>query len=277
MTKRCVHLLLCGAALVLLAGGARGQEGPAPAKSPAKATTQPAPKALQVTVKEATGAAQYLRAGKGQKWQPLKVGDKLDELTVIRTGFGSKVVLAFADNSTVTINRATKMGIGQFRRVGNVTKTRVGLKYGSMRMNVSKARGPNDFAVSTPVATLAVSGSISDTGYSDFGQCMAVHEGNWAMNMGPEKRNYKKGEHGNNSKPSISTAKTRRAVRLGSFFGMGKAEGLSLILHGGGRGAIGLTGAGEGARTVIRPPKSIILILRPVNIIVPGLDIDIGL
>ena len=238
-------------------------------------TTQPttAPdefKPLVATVKEVKGTAQYLRAGEGEKWQPVKVGDKLDELTVIRTGFRTRVVLTFEDNSEVVIDRATKMGISQFRKVGKVTRTKIGLKYGSMRMNVSKARGPSDFTVATPVATLAVRGSSSKTGFSDFGLGLNVGSGDWNVLMGAKGRTFGKGET-TDGKLTLAIEKTKllTAVLLGDVYGgLSKREILSLLNNGGGRGSIGLVGAGVGSQTTI---------IKPVDVDVPGLDIDIGM
>ena len=275
MMRRCPRFSVCAIALACLAAGAWGQATTAPAGAAAEAASQPKPQPVQVTAQEGSGVAQYLLPGEGEKWQPLKVGDTLDERTVIRTGFGSTVVLAFADNSTVKINRATKMGIGQFRKAGEVTRTRIGLKYGSMRMNVSRARGPNDFTVATPVATLAVSGSGSRTGFSDFGLLMKVDAGSWAVNMGPKHRNYNTGEVGDGKRTSTEITKRRRHVPLGDLFGLGKTEKDSLIYLGGGRGVIGLGGAGEGGNRILRRPRG--LITRLVKIRVPGLDIDIGM
>ncbi len=263
--------LLSGLVVACLLSGARAQE----------ATTQPAgagaatkPRPLVATVKEVKGAAQYLKAGEGEKWRPLKVGDKLDELGIIRTGFRTRVVLAFADNSEVVINRATKMGIAQFRKVGKVTRTRIGLKYGSMRMNISKARGPSDFAVSTPVATLAVSGSGSDTGFSDFGLLLGVFAGDWLTNMGPKHLNVVAGETTDGRLTrAIFRTKLRTAVLLGDVFGgLGPVELNSMIFYGGGRGSIGFAGAGWGSHNTLRPSGDML----PSTIRIPGLDIDIG-
>ena len=266
-------------ACVLLApGGARAQN--APAKPPAKkaaAKAAPAPKAkpLAVTVKEVKGTAHRMVPGKKPQWVPLKVGDKLDELTVVRTGFRSRVVLQFADNSVVTIRRATKMGIAQFRKEGKVTKTKLGLKYGSVRADVEKARGPNDFTVKTPVATLAVTGSEGTAGYSgDIGFKSNCGSGGFTIFKGFQVINLAGTEGTNNQlAKSMHILQNRFAPRLGDVFGgLSKTEAASMFNHGGGRGAIGFIGGGLGIRKVITPPPPT---LRQ-TVIVPGLDIEIG-
>ena len=135
---------------------------PADKAGPKEPATAPAaPDAGKVTVVSVSGSAQKFVAANGKKWLPLKAGDALAELTLIRTGFGAKVVLRFADRSEVVVNNGTKMGIGEFRTKGEQTKTRLGLKYGTIRASVDTSKGPQDFQVRTPVATLSVRGTPS--------------------------------------------------------------------------------------------------------------------
>jgi len=118
-----------------------------------------APKRLKPVVESVSGRAQKLLPGEGNKWTPLKVGDVLDEMTVIRTGYNTVVVLKLADRGSVTIKGVTKIGISEFRKEGDLVKTRLGLKYGMFRAKVKSEVGPNDFRVKTPTATLSVRGS----------------------------------------------------------------------------------------------------------------------
>lgn len=261
--------LLSGLVVACLLSGTWAQEA---TTQPAEAAAKPQP--LVATVKEVKGNAQCLKAGEGEKWRPLKAGDKLDEMSVIITGFRTRVVLAFADNSEVVINRATKMGIAQFRKVGKVTRTRIGLKYGSMRTNISKARGPSDFAVSTAVATLAVGGSGSHIGFSDFGLMLGAFAGDWLTSMGPRHLNVVAGETTDSRLTrAIFRTKVRTAVLLGDVFGgLGPVELNSLIYFGGGRGVIGFAGAGAGSNNTLGPPSDLL----PTTLRIPGLDIDIG-
>ncbi len=206
-----IYLRACltGIVLLVLAGASFAQKDKAAAKP--KSQKQPKPKPMVVTVKEVSGTAHRLLAGKEKKWAPMKVGDKLDEMTVIRTGFRTKVVLTFADNSVVIIERATKMGIKQFRKEGKVTRTTLGLKYGSLRSTVKKAGGPNDFRIATPVATAAARGSGNHARFSgDFGFEMKCFSGEWNVNMGFKSANFTKGESTNNIlAKSIEIAKTK--------------------------------------------------------------------
>ncbi len=106
------HVCLSGIVLLVLVGVSFAQDDKTVAAKPdpqKQAESKPAD--VTVTVKEVSGTAHRLLTGKDPQWAPLKVGDKLDEMTIIRTGFRTKVVLTFADNSEVVIERATKMGI----------------------------------------------------------------------------------------------------------------------------------------------------------------------
>jgi len=172
-----VAIWLCVA--VLGVGAAFAQT----AVKPAPPSTQPAGEALEATVVSVQGPAEKLVTTNGQKWEPLKSGEKLGELTIIRTGLRAEVVLRFPDTGEVTVRRCTKMGIGQFRREGAATKTSLGLKYGAVRADVRSVRGPTDFQIATPVATLSVGGSLSDIIYSAVGgHQMRAGSGNWGMN-----------------------------------------------------------------------------------------------
>lgn len=249
-----------------------------------KATSKPKP--ISVTVKEVSGTAQRLLAGKDKKWAPLKAGEKIDEMTVIRTGFRTKVVLVFADNSVVTIQRATKMGIGEFRKEGKVTKTRLGLKYGSIRAKVKKAGGPNDFQISTPVATAAARGSESLTIYSpDFGHEGKSFSGKWRHKKGFKVQNISGTEMTNNKleKPINVTKRIFTPVVRDLYGGLSKKELKYSRRQSTGRAVLSSSpGDNKIKRIINRPapwrrkvikstPRPISPIVTP-NLRVPGLD-----
>ena len=157
------HAVLIAAALAICVMPVMGQEKAGDAKAPAAKEAPPAP--LKATVVSVSGIAEKRLASdpKG-KWEPLKAGDVLGELALVRTGLGAKVVLRFSDRGDVTVKSATKIGIGTFRRQGRLVKTQLGLKYGSLHARVRREQGPNDFSVATPVATLSVRGSTAHVG-----------------------------------------------------------------------------------------------------------------
>ncbi|MCD4825333.1 MAG: FecR domain-containing protein, partial [Phycisphaerae bacterium] len=146
-------------------------------KTPKPATTAVA---MKVTVVSVEGIAHRKCVSDPKpKWQPVKAGETLDELTFIRTGLGSKVVLRFADRGEVTVKNGTKIGIAEFRKKGNLAKTRLGLKYGSIRAKVDSSKSPNDFRVATPVATLSVRGSDGHLGYGALGLGFFSTQSKW--------------------------------------------------------------------------------------------------
>lgn len=241
--KMTLTILSLAVALAMTAGGVvlLGQ-----------ATTTPAPAAgvpMQATVKEVTGPAQRLVGA--DTWQPIKVGDTLDELTIIRTGFGAKVVLMFADNSQLVIDRATKIGIGQFRREGGVTRTSIGLKYGAIRASVDKAKGPNVYDVATPVATAAVAGTDGALAFSgDFGFAIQGFAGVWNVRHGQNWTQVFAGEDTDNDlTPYFQLLTARQNVILGPSLGQ-NLNGLTpneiwfLLFNPQGRGQITFLPAG---------------------------------
>jgi FecR protein len=152
----------------------------APPVVPAAGPPAPAP-ADAVVVASVSGVAQRLDGANADgKWEPVREGDVLSERTVLRTGFGARVVLRMGDRGEVVVRGGTKAGIARFRRQGKDMQTRMGLKYGAVRIRMNSARGPNDFRVTTPVATLSVRGSGGDASHTaDRGTQFESYEGNW--------------------------------------------------------------------------------------------------
>ncbi len=242
------RVCLSGIVLLVLVGVSFAQDDKtAAAKPEPQKQAESKPADVAVTVKEISGTAHRLLTGKDPQWAPLKVGDKLDEMTIIRTGFRTKVVLTFTDNSEVVIERATKMGIREFRKEGEVTRTTLGLKYGSLRATVKKAAGPNDFRIATPVATAAARGSESLASFSgDFGYEMRCLSGNWNVKKGAGSRNLVQGESTNNNLlASIDMAKKKTTPMLGDVYGgLSQGELRYIRNNNGGRGGVGFTPGG---------------------------------
>ena len=178
-------------------------------KPAAKANEAPADK---VTVISVAGIAQRRSASdpKG-KWVPVRNGDVLDELTVVRTGLGSKVTLRLGDRGKITLKSATKVGIGQFRKEGQLLKARLGLKYGSMRSRVERSRGPNDFRIRTAVAILSVRGSGGHSGFwGDSGAHHRSTESTWKMTGGGTDQDIPPGQDGDDKGTRWSDASRRK-------------------------------------------------------------------
>lgn len=198
-----------------------------PDKGPDKSAAK-----LQVTVVSITGQAEKFAAGRGDKWTPVKAGDKLDEMSIIRTGLRSQVVLRFEDRGRTIVGAGTKVGIARFSKQNNLVTTRLGLKYGSLNMAVDSTRGPNDAAVVTPVATLSVRGTKGEIGYAGGRHLMLCgRAGTWQVTGSGRSRHVAAGESTDgNLTPSMILAKNRR----GSFralMGVTPAERTNIIEH----------------------------------------------
>jgi hypothetical protein len=252
-------------------------------KTASKPKAPPAPKVnvqvkpMVVTVQEVSGTARRLVVGKDdKKWVALKVGDKLDELTIICTGFRTKVVLTFADNSELIINRVTQMGIREFRKEGKVTKTALGLKYGSLRATVKKADGPNNFRISTPTATAAARGSVLGIKHSgDFGNEMNCSSGKWNVKKGHKNQNLVKGERtDNNLTASIRIIKKKVTPIVGDVTGGLSRNEIKLAVTYGSKGR-GAFYKRIGSRSIPRP-LVIIRKYRIPRVHVGCLDINVG-
>ncbi len=217
----------------------------------AKKAAEQAGEKAKVTVESVSGRAQKLPAGKGKKWLPLKKGDVLDEMTIIRTGLGAKVTLKFADRGEVVLSGACKMGVREFRKKGNHARMRLGLKYGTIRASIEKHRGSTDWKVATPVATLAVGGS-----QSRFALLMDnpnplkvyVRSGKWDMKSDSRQRTAGPGES-TDSKGTRNYKKVAgaRSVGMGdNSGGLTPLEQDNLDNNGGGRGIFSYTGSNPG-------------------------------
>jgi len=228
-------------------------------KAAAKAADKAEAKPAQVTVVSVSGPAQKLVAnGDKPTWKPIKAGDKLSELTVIRTGLRAKVELNFADEGVVVIDRATKMGIREFRTKNNRIDAKLGLKYGTVRASVQKRADPNKFEVATPVATLTVRGTGGFVGFTgDFGLGLLGTSGNWGLNSGLGSHMVGAGEL---SKTLSGLFTPSMQHMLGNRFNLGNpglsfAEYLAFLRSRTGRGPLGfLNGFGRGGTGLLPNP-----------------------
>jgi len=215
----------------------------------AKAKKDPAP-AAGIKVVSVVGRAQKLVAGakdEKDKWVSLQAGETLEEKTIIRTGFKkTKVVIKFPDGSEFTIDRATKIGISEFRKTGDDVKAKLGLKYGAVRAQIEKGAGKTEYEVETAVATLSVRGSLSMFGFtSDAGLGLKVDEGDWLVRLRSRKkgRTYKPGQYADGKGgPAVVVWMLRRHSNISDFFGLTRKDQQFQRENTRGRGLIGLPG-----------------------------------
>lgn len=263
--------MVCG--LTVAAWAAGPTSAPANDKS---AATAPA-EAQQAKVVSVTGRAQKLVAtGGADKWQDLRAGDMLDAKTIIRTGLRTRVVLKFQDRAEVVVEDATKVGISEFLRRGEKVQTQLGLKYGSIKVDVPKSKNPTDFSVSTPVATLSIRGTAGDINFhADSGLHLHSWRGFWTVAGGNRHRNVGAGEDTTGTLiPNLELVEYNQNTFQGDFFGgVDPAERSFLINNGTGRGVIVITN-NPGTNNQTTPGGS--SGGSGGSIHVPGGDIDIG-
>ncbi len=260
--------LLIGAVLafVPVSGQAAEEKGKAvapknttPAKKPSasEGKTVAREDSFKVKVISVKGVVQKLLSSNPKAgWKPVKVGEYLDEGTLIRTGLGAEAVLRFADRGQFRVKSGTKAGIAKFRKQGNLVKARLGLKYGSMRARVDSSRGPNDFQVKTPVATLSVKGSEANFGYSgDQGLTIHTTQHTWNVSTSRGSKRLTRGESTNgNLTPWNVLASQGFDTQTGDpFGGLTGLEKGNLRQNGGGRGIFNFTGGGGNTPPIIDP------------------------
>jgi len=148
-------------------GSAQGKPGGAPAApaaaaaapaKPAEAKEAPAAATTTVTVADMKGSVD-VRPGADKPWTAATVGMKLTSDWEISTGVNGQALLRFEDNSEVLVQRLTEMKISEFSRTPTEVKTRLQMKYGSVRIQVKKGTAANDFRVASPTGTASVQGT----------------------------------------------------------------------------------------------------------------------
>ena len=250
---RAFRLLLSVALVMVLPTPAAAAETEQAPESPGKPVT--------ATVVFVSGGAQKMQPADGDNsWEALAAGQELGELTIIRTGLRSKVVLTFADRTEVTIGSGTKIGIAEARSKDTLARTHLGLKYGSVRAKVDSKVGPSDFRVRTPVATLSIRGSESRFGYTcDGGARGESLAGLLSLRAGGRRRTINPGEQiGDRLRLPIDLAVRRFFVRMGDTLGgLSPVERRILDRNRDGLGIIGSAG-GRPSRRFLRRLRRLI-------------------
>lgn len=222
--------------------------------APAVGKSQP----IHATVVSVSGDAQKMNAGEPHgKWTPIKAGDVLDEMAVIRTGLGkSGVVLKLAERGEVTVNNGTKIGISELRQDGAMFQAKIGLKYGTIHAKVEKSAGPNDVKVTTPVATMAVRGSdAAVSAMVDAPGIVESYSGVWKTTTSSGSQNVQPGQAATSTLTQwVQIAQERRDPGL-AITGMTGQEKKMIVENGGGRGIIGGGAPSNSDTGTIAPPS----------------------
>ncbi|MBI3890698.1 MAG: FecR domain-containing protein [Candidatus Wallbacteria bacterium] len=137
-----------------------------------------AAQAQQATIKSVSGEAE-MKAAPSTAFVAATVGAKLKSGDYIMTGFDSSVVLAFEDNSEVTVSQLTQLRIDEFLKAENRAKTQLYLRVGTVQAKVKHtAAVRSDFSVVTPTCTASVRGSEERVSFlPGFGTTVEYLEG----------------------------------------------------------------------------------------------------
>lgn len=179
-----INILIALTVILSLGAFAYAADSPATPEAPVatgpdKAALAASGDVLEVTIDSIEGEVE-VRNFKAEKWIPAVKGMKLAEGARISTGFKSKAVLLFADNSTAVVKSLTQMTISRFIKDGNAVKTDLKLRIGSIRVKVNENQPvKTDMKISTPNATASVRGTEIEEvkSSSHFGDTISIDSG----------------------------------------------------------------------------------------------------
>lgn len=132
--------------------------------------------ALDVLVDTLSGEVE-VKQGSGA-WQSAQKGMKLAAGDRVSTGFDSKVILKFEDNSVVTVKSLTQITIDRFLKDETAVRTDVAVRVGEIKAEVERGKGTkSDFVVITPASVVSVRGTDETINSSDIGTRVSVDDG----------------------------------------------------------------------------------------------------
>lgn len=118
---------------------------------------------LPAVVIEVGGTVDRAKSGvsplASEGWIRVKVEDRLQPGTQIRTGLRSYVNLQFGETTVIAIRSATHAGIDQIYRSATAEHIQLGLAYGTVRGGSVEGKVHSDVVVDSTVATLAKRGT----------------------------------------------------------------------------------------------------------------------
>jgi hypothetical protein len=225
-------MLICLAGAILAGVTAIAQEQPA--------EDEP----LTATILEIKGRVKVQMPG-AEEWAPAEVDQVLPEGAVIRCGLGSHAVIRFSDNSIIKVERGA-VRIESHMKEADAVVTRLGMAYGTVKADVERGEVKSDFAIRTPVATMAVRGT-EGIQYNLFRGSGEIEVKLWEKGLLEvwlnrplsSTRKVRPGEMTNQNLASpINLAKKNRSVNFVSTSGMTDEEKDQIIYNGEGSGAI---------------------------------------
>jgi FecR protein len=119
-------------------------------------------------------------------WLPMEKDTVLKAGDEISCDPDGSAVLAFADNSTVTVSDTTQLKIGSFFTEGGVVRTEILLKMGKVAALVNKSEATkSDFRIKSPTAVASVRGTIFTAFYDPGSGAMLVSTQRGAVAVAP--------------------------------------------------------------------------------------------
>jgi hypothetical protein len=117
----------------------------------------------QAFIREMTGTVE-LKAPGSERWVTAKQGDRIQESTIISTGFKSTAMLSVG-NSTLLVRALTRMSLEALMNQDKTDTIDIGLTTGRVRVDVKPPAGTKtDFSIKSPTATASVRGTVFEFG-----------------------------------------------------------------------------------------------------------------
>jgi len=121
----------------------------------------------QAFIREMTGTVE-LKAPGSEKWVTAKQGDRIQEATIISTGFKSTAMLSIG-NSTLLVRALTRMSLEALMNQDKTDTIDIGLTTGRVRVDVKPPAGTKtDFSIKSPTATASVRGTVFELGTGEL-------------------------------------------------------------------------------------------------------------
>jgi len=157
MTWKALTVAIAFAATPVLAQNAANEVGEN--AQPGGADVAVNPQEITCTVTSVTPTAMF-RENDEAAWKALEEGQVLPVGTQIRTGLrDSGVQLALGPNADVSIQRLSRVTVGQLKAEGDSIRTLLAIQNGKVDFHVKHVGFENDFKVATPTGTMAVKGT----------------------------------------------------------------------------------------------------------------------
>lgn len=126
-------------------------------------------------IEKIEGDCEYRPSAEGD-WVTAKAGQEVQPGGALCTGFDSKAIVRFPENSSLEVGSLTEVEISTFYTAKKELEARLKVTVGFVRVKVQRGEIKSDFQVSTPHTTTAVKGTDWEVLTSYYGDKIKVHE-----------------------------------------------------------------------------------------------------